>query len=147
MANLALKRIGKFMIVVQNKETPLTEEWNLLIQQSAELAIEGGDISNSSTVIFTDGGAPDSKQRLALAAELKGKPAPSVVISDNMMVRGIVGVVALFNKGISAYSSKEWKKAFTAAKVPEAQQLEFLSIAIKLAREVGGCNVLKAIGL
>ncbi len=147
MANLALKRIGRFNIVVQNKETPRPEEWQQLINQSGDLAREAGDISNSSTVIFTDGGAPDSRQRMALAAELKGKPAPSVVISDNMMVRGIIGVVALFNKGISGYSSKDWRAAFVKAGVPEAQQLEFLNIAIKLSREVGECQVLKSIGL
>ena len=148
MANLAFKRIGTILILVHNDKPPLEEEWAryLALLTSIDLEIKG-DPSQASAVVFTDGGAPTSSQRLSLKKQLQGRDGRSAVITENIMVRGIIGIVGLFNKAIASFGPGDWKQAMNYAKVPERQHLEILQGAISLSREVGGSHVLRSIGL
>ena len=114
--------------------------------KSVELEYSG-DASVVAAVIFTDGGAPTSPQRLSLKEWLKGRDGRSAVVTENLMVRSVIGIVSLFNKAISGFGPADWKQAMTYARAPENKHLEILQGAISLSHEGGGCKVLRSIGL
>lgn len=148
MSNLAFRRLGPNLIVVQNTQPPLDSDWERYLAECKAMDVElGGDFGKCSAIIFTDGGSPTSPQRLKLRELLKGRDAISVIITDNLMARGAISIVSLFNKALVVFPSKDWKAAFTHARIPESRQMEFLHHAVALSREVGDCKTLRAIGL
>ena len=148
MANFVFEVVDTNLVVVMNTESPLMPEWEAYLEACRQLDRKlNGDFNKAAALIFTDGGAPNAAQRRGMVEVLKGRPANSAVVSDNMMVRGPLSILSLFNPALKVFNPKDWKQAATFARIPEARHLEHLQVALKLSRQIGDLKVLRAIGL
>ena len=148
MANFVFDVVDTNLVVVMNTESPLPEEWNAYLEACRQLDKKlNGDFTKAAALIFTDGAAPNASQRRSMVEVLKGRPANSAVVSDNMMVRAPLGLLSIFNPAVKVFSPKEWKQAANFARIPEARHLEHLQVALKLSHQIGDLKVLRAIGL
>jgi hypothetical protein len=147
MAHFAHRRVGTLLVVVQDAQTPGDDEWQRYLDECRKLDLEQGGFANASALIFTDGGVPNGTQRVALTKLLQGRTALSAVVSESLLVRAGLSVLSMLNNGLKVFPSKEWKQAAAFARVPEAQHLDVLKVAVALGREVGDPKVLRLIGL
>ena len=105
-------------------------------------------IGQMTGIIFTDGGGPNSTQRVEFNGLLKGREVISAIVSDSLVVRGIVSALGLFNpRGLKVFTPPEWKKALNFARVPELQHLEVMRVVVALGREVGDPKVRRTLGM
>jgi hypothetical protein len=97
------------MVMVQNKETPNDEEWDefltLLVKHRAELP-------KLKLLVTTDGGGPSAIQRKRLENALQGTPMRVAVISDNMKVRFVASMIALFHADHRSFLTTELEDAY-----------------------------------
>jgi hypothetical protein len=100
---------GAVVIVVENAIAPTNAEWNGYCEQVARAV----SLANASGIAITDGGGPNTPQRGQINDLLAGRQAPSAVISDSRMIRGIVTALSWFNKKTYAFSPNEIMKALT----------------------------------
>jgi hypothetical protein len=148
MAHMAFKRVDFTLVVVQDAVPPTDEEWQRYLDACVQLGKDlAGDYGKASALIFTDGGAPNGKQRVAIAKLLGGRAALSAVVCDSLMIRAALGALGLINPGIKVFPSRDWVKAAAFARVPVSKHMEVLKIAVGLSHEVGDVKVLRAIGL
>lgn len=123
MANLASGtwRADSVVIVfvVQNDKNPSEDEWDAYVANvTAHL-----DTPNGAGLAFTDGGAPNSKQRDLMRETLGVRSPRSAVISDSVLVRGVVTALSWFNPNTIAFSPQRARDAFVFAGL-EPEHLE-----------------------
>ncbi len=100
--------LGAICIVVQNAHAPTVAEWNGYCLHVAETV----NLPGSTAVVLTDGGSPNASQRAQANELLGGQDKPCAVISDSMMVRGVVTAFSWFNKEISVFNPTAIDQAF-----------------------------------
>ena len=148
MGHMAFRRFENHLIVVSDTQTPTPEEWSNYLAACVQIDRDlGGRTGVATALIFTDGGNPDSGQRVALRKMLSGRTAAAAMVSDSLTVRTGVGFISLFNKGIKVFSSRDWQQAAAFASIRAEKHMEVLRIAVSLSHEVTECRVLRAIGL
>jgi hypothetical protein len=148
MGHHVFRRMGDRLVVVADSKPPSAAEWQQFIDACVALDKEGaGGIGSASALIFTDGGGPDSGQRLALKKVLRGQAAPAAMVTDSLAVRTVVGLISFFNPQIKVFKSAEWRQAALLARFKEEELLEVLRVAVSLSHEVEGSQVLRTIGL
>src|SRR5262245_9124536 len=89
------------MIVVHTAEAPSDDEWNAYIQDLERTISEV-----TGTIVITSGGGPNSSQRRAvnaLMAREGRKQYRGAVVTESLLVRGIVKALSLFNPGIRVF--------------------------------------------
>lgn len=97
---------GEIMVVVHTSSPPSDEEWAAYIDGLAT-----SDLQTLRSIVFTDGGAPNSAQRKTINDVLEGRQVPGVVISPSALVRGVVTALAWFNPGLKAYPPERFEDA------------------------------------
>lgn len=99
------------VFVVQNDKNPSDDEWDAYVANvTAHL-----DTPNGAGLAFTDGGAPNSKQRDHMRETLGVRSPRSAVISDSVLVRGVVTALSWFNPNTIAFSPARARDAFAFA--------------------------------
>jgi hypothetical protein len=144
---MAYRRLGWHLIVVHGADAPTKEEWTNYLATTRQLDVEKqGQMHQLSALVFTDGGGPNSTQRVELNRVIGGREARTAIVTDSVVVRGIVGALSLFNpKGLAVYPPKSWKDAATFCRLEQAQHMEVLKVAFALGREVGDPKVLRSL--
>ncbi len=91
---------GQLIIILQDREAATDEQWSALMNDvkaaRAALAKDRGQVLG---LVISDGGAPNARQRSALAVTLDGQLMRAGVLSDSTLVRGAVTAMAWFNQG------------------------------------------------
>jgi hypothetical protein len=98
---------GAIVIVVENAISPTVEEWNAYCAK-VEATLHR---TKPRGIALTDGGGPNAAQRNQINELLAGREAPSAVVTDSLMVRGIVTALSWFNKQTAAFSPLAITKA------------------------------------
>jgi hypothetical protein len=147
MANMVFKRMGMRLIAVHNAQTPLATEWTSWVELVRQMDMEAeGNLAKIRNVVFTDGGGPNAAQRVELSKILAGRTVITSVITDSLLVRGIVSTLNLFNPGgLSAFAPKDWKKGLMHAGVAEAELYDVLRIALALGHDVGDPAIFRSL--
>jgi hypothetical protein len=99
---------GDLLIALHDKDQPTDSQWAALMDNlKTVISKHGGDFSRIYGMVITDGGAPSHSQRELLNNVLSGKSWKISVLSDSLMVRGVVTALNWFNPEIRAFPSSE----------------------------------------
>jgi len=105
---MAVTNIGRLIVCVHSDKPPSALEWNdYLSVTSAASASVGGDFGRIRTIVFTDGGGPNTVQRAAVNKLIGEKPSPGAIITQSAVVRGIVTALSWFNPAIQAFHPRD----------------------------------------
>ena len=84
------------VFVVVGPTTPAESEWNLLVEAHRRER-------HQRTLVVTAGGGPTAAQRKAILDVSGGKGLPAAILTDSVMVRGIVTALSWFVPRVRAY--------------------------------------------
>ena len=88
MATLLFQRIDRVLVIYHALRDPSDAEWDACMQFAAR------ELPNyDGMLIYSDGGGPNSAQRQRMARE-KFNHIPTVVMTDSMLVRGIMSAMS-----------------------------------------------------
>ena len=97
---------GGLMLVAHTGKPPSQQEWDRYCE-----ALTRHDPERMTSLVFTDGGAPDGGQRKQVNDFLKGRTSACAVVASSTVVRGVVTALGWFNPMIRAYSPTEVDEA------------------------------------
>jgi hypothetical protein len=107
--------------------------WNRYIDHlQAFLRGRNNEIAGLRTLVFTDGGGPDVRQRGKLNDVLDGRATPVAVVSGNFAVRAILAPMSWFNPEIKLFAPKDVLTALAFLKVPAADTGRVFSVLHEL---------------
>ncbi len=121
-------------VLVHGKGNPTDQDWDLYLADLRQHAARADCIR---TLVFTEGGGPDGFQRNRLNQILGGRPTRAAVLSNSTLARAIVGILAVFNPRISAFSPDDSGVALAYLQVPFDQYGKVLQTLAELKRVVG----------
>jgi hypothetical protein len=94
--------VGVF-VMVHDKTPPGDADWSDCLVDLHACARRAAP----RAIVFTDGGAPDGRQREALNRVVMGKAPPTAVVSDALVTRFVVSSLALINPSIASFAAYE----------------------------------------
>src|SRR5690606_33867423 len=121
------------------KRSPSDAEWDEYlghIQAARELT--RGGLGAVSAVVVTDGGAPDAAQRKRLTRVVQGWEPVGAVISESLLVRGIVTALAWLGLRVRFFTLDEVSAALCSAAVPQGEHEALLQDMRALASTLDG---------
>ncbi len=131
MKNIAFKLIGNVVVSVHN-DRPMTDT-----ECQACLAfLKTVDPGNLRMLVVTSGGAPTAAQRKSLNDVIQGKEMISAIVTDAVVVRGVVTAMGWFNRKIKAFNFQEFDSAFRYLGLAEGQFSSFRGEVQRLQDEV-----------
>ncbi|MFT3712213.1 MAG: hypothetical protein QM817_31600 [Archangium sp.] len=138
MSNLRAAVVGETVVLVTNATNPEQEEWDAyLVKLGEHLNARAG--KPGRLIVFAGGGTPSSSMRLGLRNVVKERPLQTAVISDSAVVRGIIGVFALFVKGTKPYGVRDWKAALEYVGFPYDKLNDLVNEVKAMDSQIGGC--------
>jgi hypothetical protein len=131
---MAMRRIGRVMIGVHDSEPPTEAEWTrwvMLGRCSAERELR--------VLVETRGqGGPNGKQRREFADALARLDLRCAIISDSLIVRGVVTAVAWLGVALRAFQPGDHQRAADYLGLTDAELASALAAFVDLRRE---CNL------
>jgi hypothetical protein len=139
MPNLVAGLVGNHMLVVIGVGNPTDEEWAASEKVAvAALARVGGDVSRTATLIFSEGGGPNAKQRGRSREVYKDSPPRLALITDSMLARGVAAIFQIFwSDKLRVYSSSDWRDGLDFLHFPPEQIPELLATLKTLEAQIG----------
>jgi len=131
-ANMVLDVFGDLMICVHTSRAPSDAEWARYIA-----AVGTCDVERLRTVVFTDGGAPNSEQRKLVNRALGGKTSVGGIVTGNVVVRSAVTALSWFNPKIKAFSPERTEEAFQHVGLTPDEVPAVWEIVARLRTELG----------
>ncbi len=118
---------------------PSDAEWDEYIAHIATMKqLTGERFRDAAGFAITDGGAPNAAQRKRLA-DIAGKEEPlGAVVSDSMMVRGVVTALSWLGIRVRAFGVGEIAAAMRWAHVPDEEHASLLTELREMAKQVEG---------
>ena len=96
------------VIGVHGEDPPSDAEWERYCSLIPELLAH----PNGACVVLTDGGAPTSAQRETMRRHLGRQSRWTAVVTDKLLVRGVVTAIRWFNPKICAFAPWEFPEVF-----------------------------------
>ncbi len=131
--------VGDLMILLHTSRPPSASEWAEYIG-----AVGAHDPAKLRTLVFTDGGAPNSPQRKEVTAALGGHPSRGAIVSASMIVRGAVSALGWFNPLIRAFPPTDIEGALQYLGVPP-EEVPLVWAEVRRLRDKLGDDSLKAV--
>jgi hypothetical protein len=131
---------------VHDAEAPTDEEWVEFLRHGREVFEKVPNVVDCTSLAITDGGGPNAKQRKQVVEQVRSFSNDRVdrinssVISENLLVRGVVGALALFVPGVRIFTPDAFGAAFKHIGVPPtewpviADEVEKLAASVPRAR-------------
>jgi hypothetical protein len=139
MPDMVQAFVGDLMILVHTSRPPSSSEWAEYVA-----AVAARDPIKLRTLVFTDGGAPNSPQRKEVTAALGGHASRGAIVSASMIVRGAVTALGWFNPLIRAFSPNEIDDAIQYLGVPP-EEVPLVWAEVHRLRERLGDDSLKSV--
>jgi hypothetical protein len=145
MANMVHEIDGDLFVVVHRVTPPTDREWSDYLKSWHPL-----DMSRVRTLVFTDGGRPNTAQRAMANEALGGKASLTAVVSASPLVRGTVTALGWFNPKrvnpkIKAFSPEEADRAFDYLGVTTPSETARAWMLVEKLRAKLGDQTLKSI--
>jgi hypothetical protein len=119
MNHMAFKIVGNLHVIVVGEKDPAPSDWDAYIHAIQASMKAGAEPRQLRTLVFSDGGGPNSAQRKAVANLLNGQATPVAIVSNSAVMRGIMTALAWFNPLARAYAPGEIGDALAFLGVPE----------------------------
>jgi hypothetical protein len=139
MTDMVQGFVGDLMILIHTSRPPSGAEWAEYIR-----ALSAHDPTKLRTLVFTDGGAPNSPQRKEVNDVLGGRASRGAIVSASAIVRGAVMALSWFNPLIRAFPPTELEDALRYLSVP-AEELPVVWDEVRRLRDVLGDPALKCV--
>jgi hypothetical protein len=123
-----------FSAVVHTANPPSENEWAEYM--AAVKAVEK-DLGKLRTIVFTDGGGPNSAQRKAISDFLKGRKTPVCLVSSSSIVRGITTALSWFNPLVNSVAPEKVSEAFRYLGIQSTEQDRAWNEIVKLKTTLG----------
>src|SRR5262249_44104350 len=128
---MAYRRVGHTWVVVQGRDGPRPAEWNEYI---AELEASVPDVRG--VLVFSGGGSLNARQRQQVEKLFSGTSTLTPVLSDSLLVRGVVTALGWFNVQIRSFSPQDIAGALEYLRVPEHDRATVSEALAELKRRV-----------
>jgi hypothetical protein len=115
------------MVMLHTEVEPTNEEWDGYLSR-----LKGKRASTLGLLVFTSGGAPNAVQRTKLNDWIGKDSYARAVLSDSMLVRGVITALAWFDPAIKAFSPSQLEEAYVYLKVPPAERAKFRATVNRL---------------
>ena len=116
MADMAHTIIGDLGVALHTNTTPSREEWDAWMEDVRKVPA-----AQLRVLAITDGGGPSAVQRNAFVKYLSGAQARIAVLSDALVVRGIVTALSWFTDRIQIFSPDRFSDATAHLDLSRAQ--------------------------
>ena len=124
MATMEYVRRGSVLIVVHSSAAPTATEWKRFAEDYRR-----DRASLTRMYVHTNGGGPSSSQRREIADAMGDVPLRAVVLTDSLVVRGIVTAMSwLKGDFMRAFSQKDSDGAMRYLDISAAERLEILNV-------------------
>lgn len=137
MPSLASKVSGDLILSLHGEEAPSAEEWATHLTLLEDLArSNGGSLARMRSLVFSDGGMPDSAQRQSstrIIDAADGTRMPIAIVSTSGLVRGVVTAGHWFGLSMRAFAPAELREALAYLQIPEDRHPEVRRHAAELA--------------
>lgn len=100
MVEMAHTLRGGLFLLVHSRHPPDDASWDAYLEDVRRMP----SLEAMRTLVLTEGGGPNVRQRAALNAELRGQRTRVAVVSSSIMVQGIISTLGLFNRDIRWFS-------------------------------------------
>ena len=98
---------GRLNVVVHGPKSPTNLEWARYL---ADLRVLKG--TNFRAIVFSHGGGPDGAQRRQLTAAFDNElKVPVALLTESILVRGVVGALRWFNPRFRAFGLNDMTEA------------------------------------
>lgn len=129
MAHFVSQFLGSVHIVVCGSEEPSKDEWHAYLQQFLAATKDGKEVEHVRTLVFSDGGGPNSAQRKSAADILKGRAIPVAIVSHNPVMRGVVTALSWFNPKVRAFAPEALGAAMKYLEIADPKRDATLGLA------------------
>jgi hypothetical protein len=99
---MAMCKLDRLTVAVHHTSAPTSEEWDRWI------ALCVGQEGPIRVLVESHGGAPNAKQRKALQEAVGGRDLRSAILSDSVVVRGVVTALAWLGVSLRAFSLHDY---------------------------------------
>jgi hypothetical protein len=116
MKTVAYKLLPDLLISVHGKAPVSDEQFPEILR-----IFRGLDYENIRMLVVTEGGGPTPRQRSVMTKALGGRQMRNAVVSDDMLIRGIVTALSWFNPKIRSFRSDDLEGAMRYLGLPPAR--------------------------
>lgn len=107
-ATMAWCRLGNIAVGVHNPGQPSDQEWEGWLGMCREM-IEQGQLQGC--LVWTAGGAPNSKQRAMVKSVPGLLPVPIAIMTDSRVARGVITALSWLGKAIKPFPANDLQGA------------------------------------
>lgn len=130
--SLCARKLGNVVVFVHGSVAPSDPEWESVLDYYRQVP----DSSRLRALVYTDGGAPDAKQRARLV-ELSHTKARIAVLTASAFARAAGIAVSWFNPHLRLFKPSEVERALDHLEVTPEERVELRRILAELKRELG----------
>jgi hypothetical protein len=130
---MAMRRSDRLMVAVHDEAPPTDEEWSRWV----ELAFDPPTRVLRVLVETRGHGGPNPKQRKHFADGLKRVDLRCAILSDSMIVRGVVTAVAWLGVALRAFAPGQHVAAADYLELSHTELERALALLVELRRECG----------
>jgi hypothetical protein len=135
------------LVSLHTRQAPNDDEWKEYLNLAGRLLVEQMGSDKIGGLSLSDGGAPSMKQRNALNLLLQRRHVGVAIVSDSIVVRGVVTALHWFNRDISVFAASAMGKAVQRVGVPTARHAELFTILRKMQGRLPRVALLEKIRL
>ena len=105
--NVAWKFAGRLSVMIHGPGNPTNLEWQRFLRD----AVDRGTGTHWRNLVVSYGGRPDGEQRKLLAEMLKGRAAPTAIMTGSGVARAAVLAMSFFNRQMKAFAMEDFDGA------------------------------------
>lgn len=138
----------RVVVMAHNRAQISDAEWETGYLAAIREVRDSAGKDTASNLVFAEGQGPNAKQRATGNAIFDAKDGYRfrvAVVTDSILVRGVVTTLSWFNPLISAYGPTDWEKAVTHVRLGPKQYPELLAAVRKLKGQVSDVGVLNEV--
>ncbi|HEX4513582.1 MAG TPA: hypothetical protein VGH87_24430 [Polyangiaceae bacterium] len=131
VGNMVHVMVGDLGIALHTAKTPSQAEWAAWME-----SIRAVPSARLRVLALTDGGGPNTVQRSEFVKYLAGAKTRIAVVSDALVVRGIVTALSWFTNGIRIFVPEQFHEAVAHLDLTKAEREEVKERVQQMARSL-----------
>ena len=124
--------VGDVFVCVHTAEAPTDAEWEQVLT-----GLRAPMQSNGGILVFTEGGAPNARQRARLNELLAGRKVPVSVITPSAVARAVATAITWFNPTLHVFAPDDMDGALDHLSAKSAERPLLRHALIELRAEIG----------
>src|SRR5688572_15125155 len=132
-ANVAWRFEGRLSVMLHGPGNPTNLEWGRFLRD----AIDHGTGPHWRNLGLSYGGRPDGEQRKQLAEMLKGRAAPTAIMTSSPLVRAAVLAVSFFNRQMKSFGLDDFDAACSHLGLSAVERERARAFRVELLAELG----------